>query len=103
MTLLTLDEARAEVCCSAIAILEQAHCDLGTRAHLVWGSGVVDGLSEADRALALRHRAVLDNIIVLGYEGEAIAEIEGCCSAAGLGDEEGLDYSPARSAGDCRR
>lgn len=101
MTLLTLDEARVEIATSAIAVLENAGCDLATRVYLVWGSGSLDGLSEADNALARRHRAVLDNLIGLGYEREAVDEIEGCCSAAGVGDDEDLDAPARRSPGDC--
>ena len=101
MRLLTLDEARGEVTTSANAVLEQASCDLATRTYLVWGSGPVDGLSGADNALALHHRAVLDNLIDLGYEHEAVEEIEGCCSAAGAGDDEDLDAPATRSPGDC--
>ena len=101
MTLLTLDEARGLVSTSAIAVLEQASCDLATRTYLVWGSGAVDRLDAADNALALDHRAVLDNLIELGYEHEAIEEIEGCCSAAGVGDDEDLDTPATRSPGDC--
>ena len=99
MTLFTLDEARAAVSCSAIAVL-QASCDLATRTYLVWGSGAMDGLSEADNALAMHHRAVIDNLIYLGYEREAVEEIEGCCSAAGVGDDEGVDPSATRSPED---
>lgn len=97
MTLLTLDEARTEVSSSAIAVLDDASCDLTTRVYLVWGSGALDGLSEADNRLAQHHRAVLDNLIDLGYEREAVDEIEGCCSAAGLGDEAYLDAFPVDS------
>lgn len=58
MTLLTLDEARAEVSSSVTR---------SSTRRAVWARAQWTGLSEADNTLALRHRAVLDNIIALGY------------------------------------
>ncbi len=100
MMLLTLDEAREAVASSAMTILDQARCGLDLRVFLVWGAGPVDGLGEADNKVAWRHRALLDHLIKLGYEHEAIEEIEGCCSAAGVGDDEDDRLPATRSPED---
>ena len=97
MTLWTLDEAREAVVASATALLDQASCDAAEICLSLWGAGAVEGLSEADRALGRRHRAVLDNVIALGHESEAVDELEGIASAAGL-DEEGYEAGTRRTS-----
>ncbi len=97
MTLWTLDEAREAVVASATALLDQASCDAAEICLLLWGAGAVEGLSETDRALGQQHRAVLDNVIDLGYESEAVDELEGMSSAAGL-DEEDYDADSRRTS-----
>ncbi len=89
MILWTLDEARAAVVASAAAVLDQAQCDLGTRAYLVWGAGAMEGLSPLAEALSRRHRWVLDALIDQDYAWVAVEELEGLCSAVGIDDVEG--------------
>ena len=89
MILWSLDEARAAVAASATAVLSHAECDIATRAYLVWGAGGMEGLSAPDEALSRRHRFVLDALVELGYAWVAVEELEGLCSAAGLGDDDG--------------
>lgn len=91
MTLWTLDEAREAVVTSATALLTEARCHTAACCFLLWGAGAVEGINEVDRALGRRHRAVLDNMIALGYESEAVEELEGIASAVGLDQD---DYDP---------
>lgn len=97
MTLWTLDEAREAVVASAATLLDQANCEAAEICFLLWGAGAVESLSETDRVLGQQHRAVLDNVIALGYESEAVDELEGMSSAAGL-DEEDYDADSRRTS-----
>jgi hypothetical protein len=94
MTLWTIDEAREALVASSTMLVEQASCDANQLCLLLWGAGSIDGLAAGDRVLGMRHRAVLDNIIELGYGSEAVDEIEGVLSAAGLdeAEEDGVDH-----------
>jgi hypothetical protein len=91
MSLLTLDEARRAVVTSGRRLLRR--CDTGdqfTVAVMLWGAGGLEGLSARDRALADRHRRVLDDVIALGYGAEAADELAGIASAAGF-DPDRID------------
>lgn len=95
MTLWTVDEAREAVVASATALLDQASCETAEMCFLLWGAGAVEGLVDDDRELGMRHRAVLDDMIELGYESEAVDELEGISSATGLDDEDDQPRSPS--------
>lgn len=95
MTLWTLDEGREAVVASARAVLDHASCAPDDRYFLLWGAGTVEGLDPTDQALGLDHRAVLDNMIELGYASEAVDELEGLCAEAGY-DEESYDTDVRR-------
>ena len=51
---------------------------------MLWGSGPLPGLHQDDIDLAMRHRAVLDELAALGYLPEAHEELDGVASAIGL-------------------
>ncbi len=85
LRLLTLDEAREVVVHSAIRLLERCHTDEPFEVTaMLWGAGTLDRLDPADRALARRHRRVLDTVIELGYGAEIVDELDGVSSSAGL-------------------
>jgi hypothetical protein len=96
MTLWTLDEGREAVVTSARSVLDHASCERHDRYFLLWGAGRIEGLDPTDQALGLGHRAVLDNMIELGYASEAVDELEGLCAEAGY-DEENYDTNVRRS------
>lgn len=83
--LMTVDEAQAAVVDTALAIVEHAHStDPFEVSAMLWGAGNHAPLDRHDRALARRHRRMLDDIINLGYAGIIVDQLDGIASAAAL-------------------
>lgn len=97
MKLRTVDEARAEVCESALRFAELRELSPRQVRTLLFGRRASPPLSKIDALVARSHRKLLRELSDLGYESEVTAELEGIVSAVGL-DEGRFDWTAVEAA-----
>ena len=90
LRLLTVDEARVEICRSALTCLRHAQCAPGGLFLMLSGALTGPGWNRADHVLSNHHRQVLLAIEASGHGWIIEDEIAGIASSTGL-DEGRLD------------
>lgn len=83
--LLTVDEARAAITASALALLQAVQCsDNSALTALLRGEHAHRGWTAADRRLARKHRRVLTSVAHAGHSWVIGPELDGILAATGL-------------------